>query len=194
LVRTLEALLLKKDTLEKELRAANERLEHLASTDVLTSVSNRRAIDAALRRDIARADRDKAPLSVVLIDIDHFKTVNDTWGHLTGDAVLTFIGQLLSRTLRTSDVAGRWGGEEFLCILPNTDATGAIVVAERLRAELQKCAVSGPSGPVQVTASFGIAMVKGPECRSSLEDLLKRADTALYAAKEQGRNRVVASQ
>ena len=194
LVRTLEALLEKKDTLEKELRAANERLEHLASTDVLTSVSNRRAIDAALQRDIARADRDKAPLSIILIDIDHFKTVNDTWGHLTGDAVLTFIGQLLSRTLRTSDVAGRWGGEEFLCILPSTDAPGATVVAERLRAELQKCAVTGPSGPVQVTASFGIAMVRGPECRSCLEDLLKRADTALYAAKEQGRNRVVASQ
>ena len=193
LVRTLEALLEKKETLEKELRAANERLEHLASTDVLTSVANRRAIDAALNRDLARADRDKTPLSVVLIDVDHFKLVNDTWGHLTGDAVLTFIGQLLTRTLRTSDVAGRWGGEEFLCILPNTDATGAIIVAERLRAELQKCAISGPKGPVQVTASFGISMVTGPGCRGSLEDLLKRADTALYAAKERGRNRVVAS-
>jgi diguanylate cyclase (GGDEF)-like protein len=191
LVRMLEELLRSKEALEQELRAANERLEHLASTDMLTTLSNRRAIDEALRRDIARADRDKTPLSVVLIDIDHFKVVNDTWGHSTGDAVLTFIGQLLNRSLRTSDVAGRWGGEEFLCILPNTDSTGATVVSERLRAELQKCAVSGPKGPVQVTASFGIAMVRGPGCRNEQEALIRRADSALYSAKAQGRNRVV---
>lgn len=191
IVRTLEELLERKDALERELRAANERLEMLASTDELTGVANRRAIEEALRRDLARADRDATPLSVVLIDVDHFKSVNDTWGHATGDAVLSSLGKLLKGALRTSDVAGRWGGEEFLCILPNTDSIGASVVAERLRTTLPMNTVAGPRGAVQVTASFGVASVRGPGCRNAGEGLMRRADSALYSAKEQGRDRVI---
>jgi diguanylate cyclase (GGDEF)-like protein len=193
LVTVLEDLVKRKETLEQELRAANERLERLASTDALTGVANRRAIEEAVRRDVARADRDSTPLSIIMIDVDHFKSVNDTWGHSTGDAVLSLLGSLLQQSLRTSDVAGRWGGEEFLCILPNTDCTGATVVAERMRTALEGNAVAGPKGPVQVTASFGIAMVRGPGCRNAVIDLLRRADDALYRAKDQGRNRVIVS-
>ena len=193
IVRTLEELLERKDVLERELRTANERLEHLASTDELTGVANRRAIEEALRRDLARADRDATPLSVILIDVDHFKSVNDTWGHATGDAVLSSLGKLMKSVLRTSDVAGRWGGEEFLCILPNTDSIGATVVAERLRTALPLNTVAGPRGPVQVTASFGIASVRGPGCRSASEGIMRRADSALYSAKDQGRDQVIVS-
>ncbi len=193
LVHSLEDLLERKEALEKELRTANERLERLASTDELTGVANRRAIEEALRRDLARADRDATPISVVLIDVDHFKSVNDTWGHATGDAVLSAVGKLMQQLLRASDVAGRWGGEEFLCILPNTDAQGATVVAERLRTGLPLNTVAGPRGPVQVTASFGVATVRGPGCRNAAEGIMRRADSALYSAKEQGRDRVVVS-
>jgi diguanylate cyclase (GGDEF)-like protein len=191
LVHTLEELLERKEALEQELRAANERLERLASTDELTGVANRRAIDEALRRDLARADRDATPLSVIMIDVDHFKSVNDTWGHATGDAVLSAIGKLMRQLLRASDVAGRWGGEEFLCILPNTDGPGAMIVAERLRTTLPLNTVAGPRGPVQVTASFGVAAVRGPGCRNASEGIMRRADSALYSAKEQGRDRIV---
>jgi diguanylate cyclase (GGDEF)-like protein len=193
LVHTLEELLERKETLERELRTANERLERLASTDELTGVANRRAIDEALRRDLARADRDATPISVILIDVDHFKSVNDTWGHATGDAVLSALGKLLKQMLRAGDVPGRWGGEEFLCILPSTDSAGASVVAERLRTTLPLNTVAGPRGPVQVTASFGVATVRGPGCRNASEGIMRRADTALYSAKEQGRDRIVVS-
>jgi diguanylate cyclase (GGDEF)-like protein len=193
IVQTLEDLLERKDALEADLRAANERLEKLASTDELTGLANRRAIEEGLRRDLSRADRDATPLSAVLIDVDHFKSVNDTWGHATGDAVLSSVGSVLKNSLRTGDVAGRWGGEEFLCILPNTDSTGATVVAERLRTKLPLHTVAGPRGPVQVTASFGVASVRGPGCRNAAESLMRRADSALYSAKEQGRDRVVVS-
>ena len=165
----------------------------MASTDELKGVANRRAIEEALRRDLARADRDATPMSVILIDVDHFKSVNDTWGHATGDAVLSALGKLMRQLLRASDVAGRWGGEEFLCILPNTDSQGATVVAERLRTTLPLNTVAGPRGPVQVTASFGVATVRGPGCRSASEGIMRRADSALYSAKEQGRDRIVVS-
>jgi diguanylate cyclase (GGDEF)-like protein len=193
LVLALESVVGQKEAVERCLREANTRLETLASTDELTKVANRRAIEAALRRDLARADRESTNLSVILLDIDHFKSINDTWGHTTGDAVLSMMGPLLATALRGGDLVGRWGGEEFLCVLPSTDLTGATVVAERLRTLLPGNAVSGPRGLVQVTASFGVASVRGPGCRSAAEDLIRRVDTALYAAKEGGRDRVVTS-
>jgi diguanylate cyclase (GGDEF)-like protein len=193
LVLALEAVIVEKEAVETALRETNTRLETLASTDELTKVSNRRAIETALRRDLARADRDATVVSVLLLDIDHFKSINDTWGHTTGDAVLSMLGRLLSSSLRGGDLVGRWGGEEFLCILPATDTPGAVIVAERLRSALASNAVSGPRGLVQVTASFGVASVRGPGCRSAAEDLIRRVDDALYAAKEGGRDRVEAS-
>jgi diguanylate cyclase (GGDEF)-like protein len=191
LVRALEDTISNQERLEQELRRANERLERLASTDELTSVLNRRALEEALRRDLARADRDAKPLSVVLLDVDHFKAVNDTWGHQTGDAVLAMVGKTLKGSLRVSDVIGRYGGEEFLCILPATDSAGAAVVAERLRSALCEQAVPTPAGTVHVTASFGVATVAGRGCRDALAGMVSRADACLYRAKQGGRNRVV---
>lgn len=190
LVWSLEATIAKKEQLERELRSANERLERLASIDELTGLVNRRGLEQALRRDLARTDRDRSSLSVVMMDVDHFKKVNDNWGHQIGDAVLTQVGRLLLESVRVSDVAGRYGGEEFLCLLPGTPIEGALVLAERLRLALPLQIVPGPQGSVSVTASFGVAAVRGPGCRNDATSLLHRADVCLYRAKQEGRNRV----
>lgn len=191
LVRSLETIIARKQQLEEELRAANARLERLASVDEMTGLLNRRALEEALRRDLARADRDGKALSVLLLDVDHFKKVNDTWGHQSGDAVLTMIGDVLQRSLRTSDVAGRYGGEEFLCLLPATDAAGARIVAERLRIAMLERTVPAAGNFIQVSVSIGIGSVRGPGCRTAYESLVRQADENLYRAKAEGRNRVI---
>ncbi len=191
LVHSLEAIIAQKLQLEQELRAANVRLERLASVDELTGLLNRRALEEALRRDLARADRDGKALSILLLDIDHFKNVNDTWGHQSGDAVLSMVGDILLRSLRSSDVAGRYGGEEFMCLLPATDTAGARVVAERLRMAMLERTVPASGGFIQVSVSIGIATVLGPGCRTAHESIVRQADECLYRAKAEGRNRVV---
>jgi diguanylate cyclase (GGDEF)-like protein len=191
LVSAMEALVLSKESLESELRESNGKLEVLATIEPLTGVCNRHAVETALSRELARADRDASHLSVVLLDIDHLETVNDTWGHSTGDAVLSMVGKILANGVRTGDVVGRLGGSEFLCILPSTDSLGAAVVAERIRAELPQHAVAGPKGPIAVTASLGVASVRGPGCRTALEDLLGHAARAQDLAKQRGRDCVV---
>ncbi len=191
LVHSLEGIIAQKQQLEQELRDANVRLERLASVDELTGLLNRRALEEALHRDLARADRDSKAFSVLLLDIDHFKNVNDTWGHQSGDAVLTMVGDILNRALRTSDVAGRYGGEEFLCLLPATDAAGARVVAERLRVAMLERTVPVIGSFIQVTVSIGIGSVRGPGCRTARESIVRVADECLYRAKAEGRNRVI---
>ena len=191
LVRSMEVIIAKKDALEVELRTANVRLVRLASVDELTGLLNRRALEEALRRDLARADRDGTYLSILLLDIDHFKSVNDNWGHQSGDAVLTTVGDMVRQNLRVSDVGGRYGGEEFLCILPATNETGAKVVAERLRASTFERTTPVSGGYIQVTVSVGIATVRGPGCRTAFESTVRLADERLYRAKAEGRNRVI---
>ncbi|HEY5955235.1 MAG TPA: diguanylate cyclase [Polyangiaceae bacterium] len=193
LVSSLEAVVRTKESLENELRESSGRIEELATTDPLTGLCNRRALETALARDLARADRDAAHLSVVLLDIDHFKSINDTWGHAIGDAMLTMIGKVLLGVLRTGDSVGRLGSDEFLCVLPSTESVGAAVVAERIRIELPRHAVAGPKGPITVTASLGVASVRGPGCRTALDDLIGRADQVQCLAKQQGRDQVVIS-
>lgn len=188
LVSVLEGLVRSKESLENDLRDSNGRLEILSTADPLTGVCNRRALELALSRDLARADRDAAHLSVVLLDIDHLNSVNDSWGHSTGDAVLTMVGEVLTASVRTGDVVGRLGSDEFLCILPSTDSLGAAVVAERIRTEMSRHAIAGPKGPIAVTASIGVASVRGPGCRTALDDLLGHADRAQSQAKQQGRD------
>jgi len=189
LVRRLEVLIGEKESLLKDLEQANQRLEALATTDPLTGLSNRRALEAALLRDLARADREKTPLSVLAVDVDHFKTFNDTYGHAAGDQVLCVVAKLLGRGLRACDLPCRTGGEEFLVILPGTDGDGAMVAAERLRARIADERISLTGCQVSVTVSIGTAAVRGPGCASARE-LVDRADAALYAAKRAGRNRV----
>jgi diguanylate cyclase (GGDEF)-like protein len=189
----LEQLIKEKDGLATQLRLLNEELANVAATDSLTSLPNRRAFDEALRRDLSRAERSKDSIAVVMIDVDFFKKVNDTYGHATGDVVLKCVADLLRATLRTGDVPGRLGGEEFVALLPGATAEGGQIVAERLRVKLASTPMQGPSGTFNVTASFGVASRQGAQCRDAETVLLEAADAALYQAKRSGRNRVVIS-
>lgn len=188
----LERLLKEKEALAIELAAANERLEKTAATDALTGLANHRAFQDALKRDLSRAERDKQPLALVMLDADHFKRVNDSYGHPTGDLVLKTIAELMQQSIRTGDLAARYGGEEFVLLLPNADVAGAKVVAERLRRAIETCPIAGPQGLFKVTASFGVAATQGAGCARHGSLLIDHADKALYAAKHAGRNTVIA--
>lgn len=164
----------------------HKMVERQARVDGLTGLANRGACSDALQAEAARAERFETPLSVVLADLDGFKDVNDSYGHAVGDEVLRAFGGVLRQTLRESDVAGRWGGEEFLVLLPGTDGKGAAQLAERVRAEFAARSVPGIDG-LRVTASFGVAEYS-PHSRS--EELVAAADGALYRAKRAGKDRV----
>ncbi len=193
LVRRLEALLKEKEQLAGDLQRANEVLATLAATDALTGLPNKRAFIEAIGRNLALADRNETNLALIVIDVDHFKQFNDTWGHQTGDLVLAKVAEVLRGCLRASDMAARFGGEEFVALLSCTNGLGAKLVAERMRAALERTTVAGPKDPLKVTASFGVAAVKGPGCKDCEQGLVGRADAALYEAKRAGRNRVVLS-
>ena len=161
-------------------------VERQALVDGLTGLANRRAASDALHAEAARAERLETQLSVVLADLDEFKEVNDLHGHAVGDEVMRVVAEVLRETLRESDVAGRWGGEEFLLLLPGADEEGAAQLAERVRVAL--AARSIPSVPgLRVTASFGVAEYAG---ETNTEQLLEAADGALYRAKRAGKDRV----
>jgi diguanylate cyclase (GGDEF)-like protein len=163
--------------------------ERRASTDSLTGLPNRRGLDDTLKRLVAHANRSHTPVSLVAIDLDHFKDVNDTAGHECGDEVLAAFGVMLRANLRGSDVAARAGGEEFVVVLPETDRSGAIHVAEQLRRATE--ALSVPRLGARITASFGVATL--PDDALDTDALMRLADRALYAAKQRGRNRVEAA-
>jgi len=158
-----------------------------ASTDALTGLANRRALDDALTRMVAQSLRSGTPLAAIAIDLDFFKAINDELGHETGDEVLEAVAGALRENTRASDFVGRWGGEEFCVLAPDTPADGARQLAESLRAAVARTSVPGVQR--QLTASFGVAIC--PEHATSAELLLRQADRALYAAKHGGRNRVV---
>jgi diguanylate cyclase (GGDEF)-like protein len=182
---------LRMSALREELARRNVELEQLARTDVLTGLANRRHAVSTLEAHVSAAARHHRQLSVVLLDIDRFKAVNDRLGHAAGDDVLCHVAAVLRRGLRTEDLAARWGGEEFLLVLPDVPGDSAAIAAERLREALgaEPLAVDGDS--VIVTASFGWAeWVPG----ETPESVIARADRALYAAKHAGRDRVVAAQ
>ena len=165
------------------------RVASQATTDGLTGLANRRTLDEELALEWRRAERTGDSLAFVLLDLDNFKSVNDTHGHPSGDAVLRRIGEVLGGGVRQVDLAGRYGGEEFALILPETDLQGAQMLAERLRATLESTPIELPNGEtLTATASFGVAV---KESVSSAEQLVAAADEALYAAKAAGKNRVV---
>jgi len=171
----------------RSLKEAFERIEQLAIRDELTGMYNRRFLMECLARERSRAERLSAPLCVCLIDIDRFKAFNDTLGHAAGDAVLRALATVASAALRTIDIIGRYGGEEFLVVLPGTPLAGAAAAAERLRAGIAAARYE-MLGERQVTATLGVAeYARGEE----ISALLARADRALYAGKAGGRNRVV---
>jgi diguanylate cyclase (GGDEF)-like protein len=191
MVRRLEQLVAEKEELSTKLQQANAELTRLASTDGLTGLPNKRSLEAAITRDLARADRDKTWLSLLVVDVDHFKRVNDTFGHAVGDVVLQNVARILSKHLRAGDLAGRFGGEEFVLILPGSNMIGARIAAERIRKALEAHVVETEQGTLQVTASFGAAAICGPGCAGRRAELFSQADSALYEAKRTGRNRVV---
>jgi diguanylate cyclase (GGDEF)-like protein len=163
-----------------------EETQRLADSDALTGLQNRRRATQRMEHELSRARRYGTAFSVLLCDVDHFKSVNDRFGHNMGDEVLTKVAHTLKQTQRQVDLAGRWGGEEFLVLLTNTDAEGARATAERLRAAVEAIpAFEG--GPEHVTCSIGGATFAGEDSATAF---LERADQALYRAKERGRNRV----
>jgi two-component system, cell cycle response regulator len=159
-----------------------------ATTDMLTGLLNRRAFLEWAVRELRRAERYRDALSCIILDVDHFKQINDKHGHAAGDSVLAYVGAMLPKAVRNCDVVARWGGEEFVLILPSTPLDGATLVAERARAALEHATVCTPAGTqVPVTASFGVAQLQPGE---TIDQLVDRADRAMYAAKSGGRNRV----
>jgi diguanylate cyclase (GGDEF)-like protein len=163
-------------------------VQRQALVDTLTGLANRRLCEAALEKEIGRADRFGEPFSLVVGDIDDFKNVNDRYGHQTGDEVLRGFARALQETVRDIDLAGRWGGEEFVVGLPGTDLAGGARLAERIRATLARRAIEAPGGEqFHVTATFGVAEFDG---RGGLLELLAAADAALYRAKRAGKDRV----
>ena len=168
---------------------ANQRnlaiAERRAASDVLTGLPNRRAADEVFKRMAAYAARNVSPLTAVLLDLDRFKEVNDCHGHESGDRALALVGSIITSTIRASDFAARFGGEEFLVLLPDTDRDAALLVAEKLRSEIERTELVGIGS---ITASLGLAVL--PTDTGEPEELLRKADRALYSAKEGGRNRV----
>ena len=172
------------------------RLLRSGFTDVLTGWHNRRYLTVRIGEELARARRDQNRLVCLMLDVDHFKQVNDTWGHAAGDVVLQELAQRIELQVRASDVAARYGGEEFVVLLPGTDVDAAAKLAERIRTEIAASPMSLPNGEeVTITASIGIAEVSpGPgdtDLKTLGDSLIARADVALYAAKSAGRDQVV---
>lgn len=167
-----------------ELALRHRALEVAANTDRLTQLYNRQYLDSIIEKEFARATRYQTAFSLILIDCDHFKTVNDTHGHQVGDLVLGELAQLLRESVRASDIVGRWGGEEFLLVLPDTGIASAARLSEKLR-----CAIDSHEFSVVLhkTASFGVTLLRPNE---TIKEFISRVDQALYRAKQNGRNRV----
>jgi diguanylate cyclase (GGDEF)-like protein len=177
--------------LQRELVTARESLRVAATYDFLNGLLNRGEIIAWLEREWARGKRDTGPVGIILADIDHFKGVNDSLGHPGGDAVLKEVARRLKSDLRVYDGAGRYGGEEFLLILPGCDLATTIRRAEEIRRRVSATEVVSPKGIVHVTVSMGVTSA-GNDRNANIEALLDEADVALYRAKQNGRNRVEA--
>ncbi len=169
-----------------KLKELEEEIRKLSITDKLTQIYNRLKLDEILEREFLLSSRSKSSFSLIMVDIDHFKLVNDTFGHVVGDSVLLEFAQILKNNIRNTDVVGRWGGEEFLIILPQTYEDGGVLLAEKLRAIVENYNFSNAG---KITSSFGVASFKND---ISVASLVSRADDALYKAKDSGRNKVEA--
>ncbi|WP_235425656.1 GGDEF domain-containing protein [Cellvibrio mixtus] len=170
-----------------------QKAMRLALLDPLTLVGNRAALDSALSRELQLAERHDHELSLLLIDADNFKKINDDYGHHRGDLVLCEIAKGIQSVCRGSDITFRYGGEEFVVLLGKTNADGAKIIAERIRQQIAQTRISYHGKAISTTVSIGIATRKPGKAKEHINDLFERADTALYQAKANGRNRVVSS-
>jgi diguanylate cyclase (GGDEF)-like protein len=177
-----------KKLLEEQISLVQE-LERLAHTDALTGIWNRRYLMMIAEQEINRSQRYKVNFSILLLDIDHFKKINDTYGHNIGDEVIIFMTKVVIESLRTSDSFGRFGGEEFVVFLPETDIDEAQIVAERIRENLYNKSITVEDKQVSITVSVGVSSYSLGD--KNIDVILQRADQALYQAKNQGRNRVI---
>ncbi|MBF0566153.1 MAG: GGDEF domain-containing protein [Nitrospirae bacterium] len=172
-----------------EIVAYEKKLKNMIIVDNLTGIYNRRFLDFCIKEELEKHKRYSKPLSLIMFDIDHFKNVNDEFGHQCGDNVLKSITSIVSKTLRSADILARYGGEEFCCLLPETNLQSGIVVAQRLREAISGQETICADFSIKVTASLGVSSVD--EDIDSPQKLLDGADKALYAAKRQGRNKVM---
>ncbi|MFG3452945.1 diguanylate cyclase [Stutzerimonas stutzeri] len=175
-------------TNRQQLQAANKELQRLSSTDRLTGLFNRGHWEEMLRQEYARHRRYDRNAALVMFDIDHFKKINDSYGHQAGDAVIQATAELIRQSTRDADIAGRYGGEEFVVLLPDTDNGGAVTFAERLRRSIEAHEVAYEGQRIRFTVSLGIADLSQPT--SGYAQLIERADNALYKSKSGGRNQV----
>jgi len=176
-------------TMEKKIRDQEDELQELSrqtSIDPLTLVANRAAFDARLAEEISRSERYKRTFSLIMIDLDHFKNVNDSFGHQAGDRVLRAFGKILDSKTRLSDFVARFGGEEFVVILPDTRLSTAVKVADKVRVYFERTTFHVDKDRLKITASFGVSQLADED---TAETIIKRADRALYLAKLDGRNR-----
>ncbi|MBW8192331.1 diguanylate cyclase [Neiella marina] len=175
-----------------EQKLANSRLQEISRTDALTQLFNRGHWEEQLRQEYARMQRSKRPSTLIMLDIDHFKRINDEYGHLAGDEVIREVARRIKRTKRTTDIAGRYGGEEFAVLLLDTEPDQALYFAERLRKVVEKKAVEFEQHSISLTISVGIAQNSADI--ESHQNWLEKADEALYTSKREGRNRVTMSE
>ena len=187
-VRQLEKIVRISDHYQEMMRDLNEKLKVVATQDPLTGLANRRLITERLEAEAALSRRQNVPFSIILADVDHFKEINDGFGHAIGDQVLVALSHALCESLRGYDICSRWGGEEFLFLLPRTTGDEAHQIGDRMRSIIQNLRHPDLPDDLQVTVSLGIAQF-APE--SDLDNTIKRADDALYGAKNAGRNRSV---
>jgi two-component system cell cycle response regulator len=175
--------------LQRELIEARESMRHASTYDGLTGLLNRQEIVEFVRRELVRSAREKKPLSIILADIDHFKMINDQLGPLAGDEVVKEVGRRLRSKLRAYDGVGRYGGEEFLLVLPGCNLTAALIRADQVRSFVSGKAVETPAKSRTITVSMGVAVASG-ETEADIQVLLNQADAGLFKAKRNGRNRV----
>jgi two-component system, cell cycle response regulator len=180
---------LKIKNLQDSLKKSNQALLDLSNTDPLTQLSNRRFLMKTLDKELQRCERSQKPLALVMVDIDHFKQINDCYGHQQGDMVLQRLSKTMKGQLRDYDLAARFGGEEFALVLPETGFNEAVRVAERLRQDVSELRFEGACQDLKLTISLGVATFPHNRVRT-MDDLVREADRALYNAKGKGRNRV----
>ncbi|MDJ0784043.1 MAG: GGDEF domain-containing protein [Desulfosarcinaceae bacterium] len=178
------------EKLARELQAANVKLRDMALRDGLTGLYNHRYFHELLETEVRRAIRYKRSYSLIMFDLDHFKQVNDTFGHLAGDTVLAQVGQIVSDCVRSSDLAARYGGEEFVVLLPETDLKGAVILAERLRKTIEDAVFHSSDQEIRITISIGISIMTAQAPVENKAQLLAAADEALYKSKRGGRNKI----